>query len=149
MGWLRLVGSLKTVGLFCKRALQKRLYDYTSPCQASTGIYGIHYFLFQGNRLRMILGFLDWQKRIFHGQLFKLTSDTMKIRNRRVSTIHPSTGTFSMPFCKHSTEPYKHYQHSYKSPVNTHKRPGITRSPINIQKSPINIQKSPINTTYT
>ena len=24
MGWLRLVGSLKIIGLFCKRALQKR-----------------------------------------------------------------------------------------------------------------------------
>ena len=24
MGWLRLVGSLKSIGLFCKRALQKR-----------------------------------------------------------------------------------------------------------------------------
>jgi len=27
MGWLRLVGSLQIVGLFCKRALSKRLYS--------------------------------------------------------------------------------------------------------------------------
>ena len=27
MGWLRLVGSLKITGLFCKRALYKRLYS--------------------------------------------------------------------------------------------------------------------------
>jgi len=27
MGWLRLVGSIKIIGLFCERALQKRLYS--------------------------------------------------------------------------------------------------------------------------
>jgi len=41
MRWLRLVGSLKIIGLYCKRALQKRLcsvkeaYDYQEPTNRS------------------------------------------------------------------------------------------------------------------